>query len=319
MKFCKSALSVIETEAQAIFNLAQRIDTQFEKACTLIMASTGRVIVTGMGKSGHIARKIAATLSSTGTPSFYVHPAEASHGDLGMILPQDIVIALSHSGNTHEVLSLIPLLKRKQISLIAFTGNPVSPLANAADVCLDLSIEQEACPLGLAPTTSTTVALVMGDALAIALLEARGFSADDFALSHPGGSLGRRLLLSVDTLWHDGELLPRVSEDTIIAEALIEVTSKKLGMTCVVDAAGHLAGIFTDGDIRRSLTQKIDINTTRIAEVMTRDCKTIKAGTLAAQALTMMQQHSISTLVVEENNKPLAVVHLQDLLKAGMN
>lgn len=318
MKFCNSALTVIESEAQAIFNLTNRINENFSQACALIMQCTGRVIVTGMGKSGHIARKIAATLSSTGTPSFYIHPAEASHGDLGMITQQDVVLALSNSGTTPELVMLLPVLKRQNIPLISFTGNPVSLLAKASDVTIDLSIEQEACPLGLAPTTSTTVALVMGDALAIALLEERGFSADDFALSHPGGQLGKQLLLTVDDIWHTNDQLPMVHQNSIIAEALIEVTSKKLGMTCVVNDGGELIGVYTDGDVRRTLTQHIDINATQIQEVMTSECVTISPGTLARDALVIMQKFNITSLVVVKNKKPCAVVHLHDLLNAGM-
>jgi len=318
MKFCASALSVIESEAQAIFNLTNRVDENFANACSLIMQCKGRVIVTGMGKSGHIARKIAATLSSTGTPSFYVHPAEASHGDLGMITHLDVVLALSNSGTTPELIMLLPVLKRQNIPLISFTGNPSSILAKASDITIDLSIEQEACPLGLAPTTSTTVALVMGDALAIALLEERGFSADDFALSHPGGHLGKQLLLTVDEIWHDNEGLPMVYKESIIAEALIEVTSKKLGMTCVIDKNGELVGVYTDGDVRRTLTQHIDINTTQIQEVMTADCLCISPGTLAKEALAIMQKFNITSLVVVKDKKPCAVVHMHDLLNAGM-
>jgi arabinose-5-phosphate isomerase len=272
-----------------------------------------------MGKSGHIAHKIAATLSSTGSPSFFMHPGEASHGDLGMITNQDCVLALSYSGNTMELVTLLPLLKRLEVPLITLTGNPESILAKAADVHLDVSIKQEACPLGLAPTTSTTVALVMGDALAIALLQARGFSEEDFALSHPGGSLGKRLLLRIDELCHQGDQLPFVYEHATVSEALIEVTDKKLGMTCVINQQGYLTGIYTDGDIRRTLTSQYDINTTSIKEVMTPNAHTIPKGILAAEALAVMQKHSITSLIVtDEEKKPLAVLHLHDLLKAGV-
>jgi arabinose-5-phosphate isomerase len=272
-----------------------------------------------MGKSGHIAKKIAATLSSTGSPAFFMHPGEASHGDLGMITAQDVVLALSYSGNTHEIATLLPLLKRLNVPLIALTGNIESTLAKAADVHLDVSIKQEACPLGLAPTTSTTVALVMGDALAISLLQARGFSAEDFALSHPGGSLGKRLLLRIDSICHKDNQLPLINENDSISKALIEVTEKKLGMTCVINNQGHLQGVYTDGDIRRTLTNNFDINTTKIGEVMTRNCRTTTKDLLAAEALAVMQKYAITSLVVvDADNKPYGVLHLHDLLKAGI-
>ncbi|HBI21095.1 MAG TPA: D-arabinose 5-phosphate isomerase [Legionella sp.] len=319
MNFCKLGLAVIETEAQAVFELTHRIDQRFEDACHLLLACKGRIVVTGMGKSGHIGKKIAATLSSTGSPAFFMHPGEASHGDLGMITRQDTVLAISHSGATHELLILLPLLKRLDVPLIALTGNPESILASTASVHLDVSIRQEACPLGLAPTTSTTVALVMGDALAIALLQARGFSADDFALSHPGGMLGKRLLLRVDDIAHSHEALPVVSETASIREALLEVSAKKLGMTCVVNACGHLVGIYTDGDVRRTLTQDYDINTTPLRDVMTRNGHTIAQGLLAAEALAMMQKHSITALVIVDDDRcPTGVIHLHDLLRAGV-
>src|SRR5215216_4874844 len=249
MDFCQLALAVIETEAKAVFELSQRIDHRFEKACQLLLACEGRVVTTGIGKSGHIANKIAATLSSTGTPAFFLHPAEACHGDFGMLSRGDTVIAISYSGSTDEIVKLLPYLKRLEISLISLTGNPQSQLAKAADIHLDVHVGQEACPLGLAPTSSTTASLVMGDALAIALLTAKGFCAEDFALSHPGGTLGRRLLLHIDDLYHRGEELPLVNENISVSEALIEVTEKKLGMTCVVNSHGLLTGVFTDGDI----------------------------------------------------------------------
>jgi arabinose-5-phosphate isomerase len=319
MDFCKLGLAVIETEAQAVFELTQRIDHRFEDACKLLLACTGRVIVTGMGKSGHIGNKIAATLSSTGTPAFFMHPGEASHGDLGMITRQDLVVAISNSGFTDEIVMLIPLFKRLDIPLITLTGNTESILAKAATVNLDISVRHEACPLGLAPTTSTTVTLVMGDALAVALLQAKGFSAEDFALSHPGGRLGRRLLLRIDELCHEGENLPIIEEKATITEALIEVTAKKLGMTCVINSAGTLVGVYTDGDIRRSLTKQYDINTTRLTEVMSKNCKTITKGVLAAEALTMMQKSKITALVVvDDTKKPTGVIHMHDLLNAGV-
>ena len=319
MNFCTLGLAVIETEAQAVFELTQRIDHRFESACELLLACKGRIVVTGMGKSGHIGKKIAATFSSTGSPAFFMHPGEASHGDLGMITRQDTVLAISNSGSTHELLILLPLLKRLDVPLITLTGNPDSILANTANVNLDVSIRQEACPLGLAPTTSTTVSLVMGDALAIALLQARGFSAEDFALSHPGGVLGKRLLLRIEDVAHFGDELPLVSEQATIREALLEVTAKKLGMTCVVNTQGILTGMYTDGDVRRTLTQDYDINTTPLNKVMTQNCRTITQDLLAAEALSIMQKHSITALViVDAQNRPSGVVHLHDLLRAGV-
>ncbi|WP_133130080.1 KpsF/GutQ family sugar-phosphate isomerase [Legionella yabuuchiae] len=319
MNFCKLGLAVIESEASAVFELTQRIDEHFERACELMLSCTGRVVVTGMGKSGHIGNKIAATLASTGTPAFFMHPGEASHGDLGMITRQDVVIAISNSGNTAEIVLLLPLLKRLEVPLIVLSGNPDSVLAKAANVSIDLSIKSEACPLGLAPTTSTTVSLVMGDALAIALLQARGFTAEDFALSHPSGTLGKRLLLRVDEISHKGDELPVISEQVTVAEALIEVTAKKLGMTCVTDEQGYLCGVYTDGDVRRTLTKQLDINTTRLTDVMTRSCRTIQPDFLAAEALAIMQKYSITSLViVTEDNRPYGVIHLHDLLNAGV-
>lgn len=319
MNFCKLGLAVVETEAQAVLELTHRINEHFEAACELLLACKGRVVVTGMGKSGHIGKKIAATFSSTGTPAFFMHPGEACHGDLGMITRQDTVIAISNSGHTHEILTLLPLLKRLEVPLIALSGNPESILARAANVNLDVSIHHEACPLGLAPTTSTTVSLVMGDALAIALLQARGFSAEDFALSHPSGVLGKRLLLRIDEVCHRENDLPLISEQATIREALIEVTAKKLGMTCVVDQQGVLTGVYTDGDVRRTLTQQYDINTTSLKAVMTSNCRTISPGMLAAEALALMQKYSITSLVViDDMKRPIAVVHLHDLLRAGV-
>jgi arabinose-5-phosphate isomerase len=319
MNFCTSGLNVIETEAAAIFALAQHIDKNFERACELMFACTGRVVVTGMGKSGHIGKKIAATLASTGTPAFFMHPAEANHGDLGMVTSHDTVLALSNSGNTFEVLNLLPGLKRLGVPLITLTGNPNSTLAKTATVNLNLEISEEACPLGLAPTTSTTTALVMGDALAVALLEARGFTADDFAHAHPGGALGKKLLLTVDELYHTGDDLPQVTETTLVRDALIELSAKKLGMACVVNTEGCLVGVYTDGDIRRTLTKSYDIHTTPIQDVMTTSCQTISKGMLAAEALTLMQTHSITSLVITDSEqKPTAVLHIHDLLRAGI-
>lgn len=319
MDFCKLGLAVIETEAQAVFELTKRIDEHFEEACKLLLACSGRIVVTGMGKSGHIGKKIAATLASTGSPAFFMHPGEAIHGDLGMITRQDTVLAISNSGSTPEILTLLPLLKRLEVPLVALCGNPESTLSKVATVSLDISIHQEACPLGLAPTTSTTVSLVMGDALAISLLQARGFSAEDFALSHPGGILGKRLLIRIDEIWHQDDEIPVVYEQSTIREALQEISAKKLGMTCVVNSQGDLTGIYTDGDVRRTLTQEFDVNATPLKEVMTRNCHTINSGMLAAEALAIMQKHSITSLVVTDDaNRPKAVVHLHDLLRSGV-
>ncbi len=319
MDFCKSGLAVIETEGAAILELTQQINTEFETACNLLFACIGRVIVTGMGKSGHIGKKIAATFASTGTPAFFMHPAEANHGDLGMVTDKDIVLMISNSGNTAEMVSLLPHLKRLGVPIISLTGNPTSTLSKIATVNLNLQIAAEACPLNLAPTTSTTLALVMGDALAIALLNARGFTSDDFANAHPGGALGKQSLLTVADLCQTGDALPQVNENTVIRDALIEVNNKKLGLTCVVDANNCLTGIYTDGDIRRTLTQSHDINTTPIREVMTNSCKTIVKTALAAEALALMQKHAITALIITNtDNQPTAIVHIHDLLRAGI-
>ncbi|MBN8444664.1 MAG: KpsF/GutQ family sugar-phosphate isomerase [Gammaproteobacteria bacterium] len=284
-----------------------------------MMDCQGRVVVIGMGKSGHIGNKIAATLASTGTPAFFVHPGEASHGDLGMITDKDIVLALSNSGETDEVIKLLPVLKRIGISIIAVTGNPQSTLARLAEVHLCVKVEQEACPLGLAPTASTTAALAMGDALAVALLEARGFSADDFALSHPGGSLGRRLLLRIADVMHKDEQIPLVSAQASIKQALLEISAKGLGMTGIQAADGSLAGIFTDGDLRRILDLRVDIHQTSIAEVMTKNCITAKAEMLAAEALKIMETKKInSLLVVDADNIVIGAFNMHDLLRAGV-
>lgn len=317
--FIPSGLRTVRIEAEAVSGLSAAIDTHFQAACRLMLACTGRVVVTGMGKSGHIGRKIAATLASTGTPAFFVHPGEASHGDMGMITAQDVVIALSNSGNTAEVVTLLPLIKRLGIPLISITGNPDSTLARAAVANLDTGVEQEACPLNLAPTSSTTTALVMGDALAIALLEARGFSAEDFAFSHPGGSLGRRLLLLVDDIMHSGEQMPLVTPQTPLRDALLEMTRKGLGLTGVTDGAGKLIGIFTDGDLRRTLDQDIDIRNAHIEQVMTRGCKTIGQGMLAAEALKIMEDSKISGLfVIDDQGLPVGALNMHDLLRAGV-
>ncbi len=318
-KLIQVALDVIETEAQAVSALSNKIDVNFVRCCELILACQGRVIVMGMGKSGHIGAKIAATLASTGTPSFFVHPAEASHGDLGMITKTDLILAISNSGNTQEIVTLLPLINYLQTPLITLTGNSNSILARQATVNLDVSITHEACSLGLAPTTSTTVALVMGDALAIALLNARGFTANDFARAHPGGTLGKRLLLTVADIWHVGEEVPRVDRATSISEALLEVTQKRLGMTTVVNQDGILEGTFTDGDIRRALTHGYDIHTTLIADVMTKNCHTMTKETLAVDALALMERFSITSLVVvDERKQILGVVTIHDILQAGV-
>jgi arabinose-5-phosphate isomerase len=319
MNFCETATRVLDIESQAIIGLKSYINQNFNHACQLIFNTKGRVIVTGMGKSGHIGNKIAATLASTGTPAFFVHPGEASHGDLGMITQQDIVFALSNSGETEEILKLLPVLKRLGIAIIAVTGNPESTLAKLADIHLCARVEQEACPLGLAPTASTTAALALGDAVAVALLEARGFSADDFALSHPGGSLGRRLLLRISDIMHENEQIPLVDEHATISAALLEISRKGLGMTGILDSEGRLAGIFTDGDLRRILDQRIDIHQTLISGVMTRNCVTIRAEMLAAEALKIMEQKKINALmVVTADQIPVGALNMHDLLRAGV-
>ena len=315
----KSALRTIRIEQQAILELAAKIDDAFVSACRLMLACQGRVVVIGMGKSGHIARKIAATLSSTGTPAMFVHPAEASHGDLGMITGKDVVLALSNSGSTTEIVTLLPLLKRKAVPLISMTGDSTSVIAQTADVNLDAGVLEEACPLGQAPTASTTVALVLGDALAMALLEARGFTREDFAFSHPGGKLGRRLLLKVKDIMHSGDAIPRVSADTPLKDALMEISSKGLGMTTVVDDVGSLLGVFTDGDLRRSLDHGNDIHDTAIADVMSAQGKKISEEALATEAANVMQENSIYTLLVVNSADDLTgIIRMHDLLQANV-
>ncbi|CAG8865853.1 Arabinose 5-phosphate isomerase KdsD [Pseudomonas fluorescens] len=315
----QSAQRTLRLELEAVEGLKARIDASFVKACELILASTGRVVVVGMGKSGHIGNKIAATLASTGTPAFFVHPAEASHGDMGMITRDDVILALSNSGSTAEIITLLPLIKRLGIKMISLTGNPDSPLAQAAEANLDARVEHEACPLNLAPTSSTTAALVLGDALAIALLEARGFTAEDFAFSHPGGALGRRLLLKVENVMHSGAELPQVQRGTLLKEALLEMSRKGLGMTIIAEADGRLAGIFTDGDLRRSLDRNIDVHTTLIDEVMTVHGKTARPDMLAAEALKIMEDHKIGALVVvDKADLPVGALNMHDLLRAGV-
>ena len=312
-------LAVIETEAAAINALAGRINHDFARACVYMLDCKGRVVVTGMGKSGHVGSKIAATLASTGTPAFFVHPGEASHGDLGMITPGDVVLALSNSGETGEITSILPLIKRMGVPLISLTGNPSSTMATEADVNLDVGVEKEACPLGLAPTASTTTALVMGDALAVALLEARGFTAEDFALSHPGGSLGRRLLLHVKDIMHSGEQIPRVTKDACLRDALMEMTAKGLGMTAITDETGTAIGIFTDGDLRRTLDRGLDIHSDKVAEAMTPNGVSIHPDRLAAEALNLMEEKKINALLVTDGNDHLVgVLNMHDLLRAGV-
>ena len=318
--FIASGLRTVRLECAAVDRLQQAINADFSHACALLLACEGRIVVTGMGKSGHVGRKIAATLASTGSPAFFVHPGEASHGDLGMITPKDVVLALSNSGTTAEVVTLLPLIKRMGVPLVSMTGNPASTLAQAANVHLDVSVESEACPLDLAPTASTTVALVMGDALAIALLEARGFTAEDFAFSHPGGALGRKLLLKVDDIMHSGDRIPVVAPGTPLTDALLVMNTKGLGLTTVCDQSQRLLGIFTDGDLRRALhNDVVDLRHTDIDAVMTRNGKTVGAHMLAAEALAIMEQKHITALVVvDDEHRVEGIVHLHDILKAGV-
>ncbi|OGO93087.1 MAG: D-arabinose 5-phosphate isomerase [Coxiella sp. RIFCSPHIGHO2_12_FULL_44_14] len=317
--FCQVGHEVIHIEHNAIGLLFERIDANFQTACELMLNCTGRIVVMGMGKSGHIAKKIAATLASTGTPAFFVHPAEACHGDLGMITSQDVVLTISYSGETEEILYLLPLIRLFRIPLIAMTGNPTSRLGQAAFCHLNVSVNQEACPLGLAPTASTTATLVMGDALAISLLRARGFNHHDFARFHPSGSLGRRLLMSAADIMHKNEQVPQVTKYCPIVKALLEMTQKRLGMTTVVDENNQLIGVFTDGDLRRALDKGFDIHQTPIVEAMTHNCTTITPSLLAVDALTMMRTQKITALpVIDEARHPIGVVHMHDLLQAGV-
>lgn len=319
-KVTSLASAVIETEAEAVRHLKTRINDAFYQACEYMLDCQGRIVVTGMGKSGHIGGKIAATLASTGTPAFFVHPGEASHGDLGMITEQDVVLALSNSGETDEILTILPLIKRLGVPLIALTGNPTSRLAEEADVHLDISVDKEACPLGLAPTSSTTATLVMGDALAVSLLESRGFTANDFALSHPGGRLGKRLLLHVQDIMHTGEDIPRVSETASLSEALVEMTQKGLGMTVIINPEDQVIGVFTDGDLRRVLDHgEVNVRELSIAECMTRNPKSIHPDQLAAEALQLMDSKRINALpVVDKQQCLLGAINMHDLLRAGV-
>ncbi len=313
------ARKVLTTEAQAVTALADRIDDQFSTACQLCIDCRGRIVVTGMGKSGHIGNKIASTLASTGSPAFFVHSGEASHGDLGMITGEDLVLAVSNSGETKEIITILPLIKRLAVPLITLTGNPDSTLARTADINLDVSVAEEACPMNLAPTASTTATLAMGDALAVALLESRGFTEEDFARSHPGGTLGRRLLLHVEELMHTGDSIPTVAIGTPLSEGLLEMSRKGLGMTAIVDKDGKLAGVFTDGDLRRSMDNAVDIHATRIEQVMTENGKTVRADMLAAEAVHLLDAHKITALiVVDENDKVIGALNIHDLLRAGI-
>lgn len=316
---CQRGRTVIEIEANMIRSLISRIDEHFAKACQYLHDCEGRIVVMGVGKSGHIAKKIAATLASTGSPAFFIHPNEAKHGDIGMMTKNDVLLALSNSGESEEILAILPVIKRLKIPLITLTGKANSTLAKAATVNIDVSVEKEACPLGLAPTSSTTATLVMGDAIAMALLDKRGFTEKDFALSHPGGILGRRLLLEVDEIMHQKEAMPIVSQYASLKEALLEMTHKKLGMTIIVNNAGELIGIFTDGDVRRALDKKMDLQTTHIHHLMSAHPKTIARDTLAAEALTLMETHQITALIVtDKKNCPIGVIHIHDILRAGV-
>jgi len=318
-KICELGRAVIEAEVGTIHALIHRIDHKFAKACLYLLNCEGRIIVMGMGKSGHIARKIAATFASTGSPSFFIHPGEAKHGDFGMITIKDVILILSNSGETDEILAILPFIKRLNLPLITLTGNARSSLAKAATINIDVSVEKEACPLGLAPTSSTTAALVMGDALAISLLEKRGFTKEDFARSHPGGTLGRKLLLRVDDIMHKDSAIPKVDLNTMLKHALIEMTQKTLGMTTIINANNELVGVFTDGDIRRALDNNTDVHKTPIHTIMSRNPKIIQSHLLAVEALQKMEHFKITSLVVtNEHNNPIGVIRLQDILRAGV-
>ncbi len=312
------AQAVIRTESEAVQALLDRVDEAFVRACAWMLHCEGRVVVLGMGKSGHIGHKIAATLASTGTPAFFVHPGEASHGDLGMITDKDVVLALSNSGETEEILTIVPLIKRLGAPLIALTGNCASRLGREAEACIDVGVTREACPLGLAPTSSTTAALVMGDALAVALLESRGFSAEDFARTHPGGRLGRRLLLHVEDVMRKGDQIPRVAPDTPLLEALMEITAKGIGMTTVVNGS-KVIGVFTDGDLRRTIDRGVDLRSTPIASVMTARPRTARVGQLAVEALKQMEDYEINALpVIDARDELAGALSMHDLLQAGV-
>lgn len=316
--FQQAGKQVLRTERDGIVHLEQYINHDFDRACEMMIHCNGKVVVMGMGKSGHIGRKIAATLASTGTPAFFVHPGEASHGDLGMITAQDVVIAISNSGESGEILALIPVLKRLQVRLICMTSNPDSAMGKAADIHLCIKVPQEACPLGLAPTSSTTATLVMGDALAVAMLQARGFTAEDFALSHPGGALGRKLLLRVSDIMHSGDEIPHVSPDASLRDALLEITRKNLGLTVICDDLMKIRGIFTDGDLRRIFDMGIDLNNAKIADVMTGGGIRVRPEILAVDALNLMQSRHITSLLVADGDLLIGVVHMHDMLRAGV-
>lgn len=311
--------AVVDAESRAVAELGERIDDDFERACRLVLECQGRVVVVGIGKSGHIAGKIASTLASTGTPAFFVHPGEASHGDLGMITPVDLVIAASNSGETPELLTILPIIKRMGVKLVALCGSPGSTIARQSDACLDVSVGKEACPLNLSPTTSTTATLAMGDALAVAILQARGFTAEDFARSHPGGVLGRRLLLYVRDIMHTGTDVPLVHEDDVVRDALLEMSGKHLGMTGVIDSDNRLVGLFTDGDLRRTLNKPVELNHCPIRDVMTRDPVTADSDMLAAEVVTLMRTQSINGIfVVSDDRRVEGALNMHDLLRAGV-
>ncbi len=315
----KMGRKALEIERKALDGLIARVNGDFVRACQIMLKCAGRVIVTGMGKSGHIGGKIASTFASTGTPAFFVHPGEASHGDLGMITRQDVVLALSYSGETNELLAILPLIKRLAAPLICLTGRPGSTLAKAADVHIDVSVKQEACPLNLAPTASTTATLAMGDALAVALLEARGFSENDFAMTHPGGALGKRLLLRIHDLMHTGTRVPKVAPGAKLSQALMEMSRKGFGLTAIVDGKNKVLGVYTDGDLRRTLDLGVDIRKATISEVMTRGGRHVRSDQLAAEAVQLMEKHKITALLVTDaQNKLAGVLHMHDLLRAGV-
>lgn len=316
--FRQAGITTLKTERDAITQLEQYINEDFVTACQLILNAQGKVVVMGMGKSGHVGNKIAATLASTGTPSFFVHPGEASHGDLGMIEKGDVVLAISNSGEASEIITLLPVVKRRGITLITMTSNPASTMARLAQVNLCIKVPKEACPIGLAPTSSTTATLVMGDALAVALMQAKGFTADDFALSHPGGALGRKLLLRIADVMHSGDKLPKVLPHHTIRDALLEMSAKGLGMTAVVDSQDTVLGIFTDGDLRRLLDQRIDVHSTDIGAVMGKNPTCISADMLAAEGLKLMEEKKINGLLVTDNDTLIGALNMHDLLKAGV-
>ncbi|ENA0610996.1 arabinose-5-phosphate isomerase KdsD [Enterobacter bugandensis] len=316
--FQKAGKAVLEIEREGLAQLDQYINQDFSLACEKLFHCAGKVVVMGMGKSGHIGRKMAATFASTGTSSFFVHPGEAAHGDLGMVTPHDVVIALSNSGESNEILALIPVLKRLQVPLICMTSRPESSMGRAADIHLCVKVPKEACPLGLAPTSSTTAALVMGDALAVALLEARGFTPEDFALSHPGGALGRKLLLRVNDIMHTGDEIPRVTKEASLRDALLEITRKNLGMTVICDEQMRIEGVFTDGDLRRVFDMGVDVRTLGIADVMTPGGIRVRSGILAVEVLNLMQSRHITAVMVADGDQLLGVVHMHDLLRAGV-